>query len=223
MNLGNTLKKAGQVDEAAVALRRVVEIREQVAPGSAELGASYSNLAQTLEATHQLDAALSMYQKGQAILEKTLGVDHPNVAIVHANLCSVYLQQEHWEGALEACEEAIRIFLARVPKHPFIADLYTMEAQAQLGRADLKKAASALEQSLSRCDGKACTSQLEPARSFTRARLSLATSADRPAALALAVRAREGFEKQKAQPEAAQVTAWLQATGLEAKVAKPAP
>lgn len=223
MNLGNTLKKAGQIDAATVALTHVVELREKAAPGSAELGASYSNLAQTLEATHHLDEARSMYQKAQAILEKTLGLDHPNVGIVHANLCSVSLQQKRWDEALAECDRALEIFLARVPKHPFIADLYALEAQAQLAKGDLKKASSALEQSLTRCDAKTCTSQNEPARSFTRAQLLFLTTHDRPGALELASKAREGFVKMKSEPEAAQVTAWLQETGLEAQLAHQAP
>ncbi len=216
MNLGNTLKKAGKIDEAAVALQRVVDVREQTAQGSAELGASYSNLAQTLEANHRLEDALSMYQKALAILEKTLGPEHPNVAIVHANLCNVSLQQRHWDTALAECDRAIGLLFARVPKHPFIADLYVMKAQAQLEQGDLKGSAASVDESAARCDGTACVSQLEPSRSFTRARLAFATAHDRAAALTLATRAREGFEKSKNEPDAAEVTAWLRQTGLEA-------
>jgi tetratricopeptide (TPR) repeat protein/tRNA A-37 threonylcarbamoyl transferase component Bud32 len=216
MNLGNTLKKAGNIEEAATTLRQVVDLREQVAPGSSDLGASYSNLAQTLEATHHLDEALSMYQKSLAILEKTLGPEHPNVAIVHANVCNVYLQQQHFDTALRECDQAIHIFLARVPKHPFIADLYVMEAQAQLAQGDLKQAAASIAESTARCDGTACTTQLEPSRTFTRARLALAQSHDRAGALALGLEARAGFEKMKSTAEAEQVTAWLKETGLDA-------
>lgn len=216
MNLGNTLKKAGKIDEAAVALQQVVDLREQIAPGSSDLGAAYSNLAQTLEANHRLEEARAMYEKALAILEKTLGAEHPNVAIVHANLCNVHLQQQHWDTALTECDRAIALLTARVPKHPFIADLYVMEAQAQLELGDLKKAAASVDESTTRCDGTVCVSQLEPSRSFTRARLTFATSHDRAAALTLATRAREGFEKAKSSTEAAQVTTWLRAAGLEA-------
>lgn len=216
MNLGNTLKKAGKIEDAAVVLRQVVETREQIAPDSAELGASYSNLAQTLESTHHLDDARALYLKGLAILEKTVGPEHPSAAIVHANLCNVSLQQEKWADSLTECGRAIALLLARVPRHPFIADLYAMQAQAQVGQRDWANATASMTESLARCDGTTCQSRLEPLRGFTRARLTLATSNDRAAALALAVTARKGFEKDKSPVEVAQVSAWLRQTGLEA-------
>jgi tetratricopeptide (TPR) repeat protein len=214
MNIANQLKRLGRLDEAAAAHRKVIAVREQQAPDSPDLGASYSNLADVLQEQNKPDEAQALYERALVLLEKTLGPAHPNVAIVSLNLCGLLHEKSQWDAALAHCARSLSIMQAKAPTHPLIADIYSLEAECELNRDNLKAAEQLLAKSLAQCDGVTCKPQYESARLTVQARLMWANTRDRAKTLALVKQAREGFSAGSAHDSAA-LDAWVAKEKLE--------
>ncbi len=213
MNLGNLLKKMGRLQEAEVALQHVQAVLDRETPDAADVGANASNLAEVLRAQGKHDEALAMTVRADALLSKTLGADHPNVALVNLNLCALLSEQDRWDDAFPHCERALAIMQKKAPTHPVIADLLSLEAEIEVQRKHYAKASALLERSAAQCHG-ACKPQFEAERLFLQARVTWASTHDRRKTLLLVAQARE-LSAKNGTGKFDELEAWARSEKLE--------
>ncbi|MCE9580651.1 MAG: serine/threonine-protein kinase [Deltaproteobacteria bacterium] len=122
---GTLLGTIGRYDEAVAALRAAVDVRlalgEHVGAGSGA-GAALNSLGEVLRDTGRLPEARDCFQRALAIMERTLGPDHPDVSAVLNNLGAVLWSEGKIAQARPYLERSLALDEATFgPDHPRIA------------------------------------------------------------------------------------------------------
>ncbi len=86
------------------------------------MGTTLENLAELYRVQGRFDEAEPLYLRALEILEKTLGPEHPEVAVSLNNLAELYRAQGRFEEAAPLYEKALAAAEAALgPDHPDVA------------------------------------------------------------------------------------------------------
>lgn len=123
-NIGLSLYSLGRFEAAEQRFRRVLALRRQVAPDSAEAASAYNNLALALAARDRLDAAARHYATALELRRRVLGDGHPVTTFSLTNLATLLTRMGEWDRAeamyLEALQHRREAFESR---HPAVASV----------------------------------------------------------------------------------------------------
>ncbi|MCL6607288.1 MAG: tetratricopeptide repeat protein [Geminicoccaceae bacterium] len=108
-NLGEVYRRMGRLDRAAELLRRAIRLDEAAGGRGPALATSLNNLGLVLRAQGRLDTAADLYRRALALLENSLGPDHPDTARALNNLAQLELERGDVRNALSLQERAARI------------------------------------------------------------------------------------------------------------------
>jgi Tfp pilus assembly protein PilF len=108
-NLGEVYRRMGRLDRAAELLRRAIRLDEAAGGRGPALATSLNNLGLVLRAQGRLDTAADLYRRALALLENSLGPDHPDTARALTNLAQLELERGDARTALSLQERAARI------------------------------------------------------------------------------------------------------------------
>lgn len=108
-NLGEVYRRMGRLDRASELLRRAIRLDEAAGGRGPALATSLNNLGLVLRAQGRLDAAADLYRRAVALLENSLGPDHPDTARALNNLAQLELESGDPRTALALQERAARI------------------------------------------------------------------------------------------------------------------
>jgi len=132
-NLGEVYRRMGRLDRAAELLRRAIRLDEAAGGRGPALATSLNNLGLVLRAQGRLDTAADLYRRALALLENSLGPDHPDTARALNNLAQLELERGDVRSALSLQERAARI--ARASLGPDHATTEAIEAALARTRA----------------------------------------------------------------------------------------
>jgi tetratricopeptide (TPR) repeat protein len=119
--IGHLLVRTGELNEAEAAYEKI-KILAQSQGNQQWLAIAYGNLGNVHQIRGNFVQAQSLFTLSLAILERTLGPDHPQVAITLNNLAQLYYVQ----GQLAQAEQLYKRSLAILerafgPDHPYVA------------------------------------------------------------------------------------------------------
>jgi tetratricopeptide (TPR) repeat protein len=142
LNLGSTYRAEHRFDEAEIAYRSALEIRERMlAAGDRNIAIAANNLGVLLTDLKRWDEAAPMVERALGIWEKTLGASHPMVAAALNNLGVLYLRLGRFDRAEAYLARAVKIGTAILPaNHPDLA-AYMYSYSIALKKLDRKKEA----------------------------------------------------------------------------------
>ena len=134
LRLGKLMIKVAQFDKAQKAfqimLDRTIDEKEK--------GQIYHHLGMIKNNQGEYTEALSYYEKGIEIFEKTLPANHPDLATSYNNIGLLYNTRGEYSKALSYYEKALEIRLKTLPaNHPDLATSYSRHRQCsitQVGR-----------------------------------------------------------------------------------------
>jgi serine/threonine protein kinase/tetratricopeptide (TPR) repeat protein len=147
---GSLLGVLGRYDEAIAALRAAVAAKVANGDGQAAAGAgaALNALGEVLRDTGRLDEARACFERALAIMERTLGPDHPDVSAVLNNLGAVLWSTGKLDAARPYLARSLALDEATFgPDHPRVAisllnlgGLDNAAGDAAHGRALLERA-----------------------------------------------------------------------------------
>jgi tetratricopeptide (TPR) repeat protein len=143
-NLGAAYSTLGRTDDAYDHHRRALELREATfGPEHPDVAVSLGHLGTAELGRGNLESARELQERGLAIKRVTLPPDHPSIGASATNLGGLLLQMGDSEGGVAVLEDALELYLSNRPKHPTVADILSLLAQAyaNLGRNDQSEAA----------------------------------------------------------------------------------
>lgn len=147
--LGRYLYEQGRFDEAVPVLEEAVRLHEAAGPGTAELAATLSELANSHFYAGQYAAADSLNQRALAIHRVLFGEWHPRVADDLINLGAVRFQRAEYAEAERLYREGLAVIEAWFgPRHYRTGMALTMLGRAQLFREEHAAADATLRQAL---------------------------------------------------------------------------
>jgi tetratricopeptide (TPR) repeat protein/predicted Ser/Thr protein kinase len=138
-NLATSMLSDDRDAEALAAFERALAIHEAAAPDSLLVSAVVTNIGtvHTRQGRHELAAAA--YQRALAIVERSFGPEHPDVAHALLNLAETLVSQGKLAEAHAAMARCLAIWTkAYGPDHPYLA-----YAQLQMARVLLAEGAAA--------------------------------------------------------------------------------
>jgi serine/threonine protein kinase/tetratricopeptide (TPR) repeat protein len=146
MNLAVVLGDQGKTAAAIEQLERVVELRRTLPDASnGELGRALVNLAQMYRNADQLDAANLALREGESLLA-ALGDDHPDRITLLLLRADLELELGNPANARRAASEAKRVADLKAAGTPYLVEIYTIVAKAELGAGDAREAKRLLDQ-----------------------------------------------------------------------------
>ena len=101
INLGLCHQERGRLEDACRLLRRAVDARPDFTPALVNLGIALHLSGEKRNDLGQVDEAVACFQRAIEI--------HPADASAHANLGVACLHQQHFEEAVAACRQALKI------------------------------------------------------------------------------------------------------------------
>ena len=138
-NYGRTLEWQGRVVEAESLYRRAIAIRRAAGDRSTDFGANLSYLGGLLSERGRHAEALPLQQEALALVEATVGADHPYGAFALNDLSITQVELGEHEAALAALDRALAISRDHLGRdHPFTATMLYNRASVlrDLGRSD---------------------------------------------------------------------------------------
>ncbi len=145
-NYGRTLEWQGRLADAESLYRRGIAIRRAVGDRSTDFGANLSYLGGLLSERDRYDEALPLQQEALALVEATVGADHPYAAFALNDLSISQVELGEQEAALASLDRALTISRDHLGSdHPFTATMLYNRASVlrDLGRSDEALAAYA--------------------------------------------------------------------------------
>ena len=148
-NLGASLYRTGRYEEAEQCWREVIEMRERLGMGDAELVTPLSNLATNLARQGKVDEASEQYQRVLEIQRQRFGSDDSALALPLRNLAMLRYNQAELVGAEALVRQALKIELAAFgPVSVGVASARSSLGRILLARGELEQAESELLQAL---------------------------------------------------------------------------
>jgi len=175
-------------------------------PGHPQAGLAHNTLADTYLTLGQLQKANEHAQKAVSIIETALGKDSWILPAVLTTQAEVLLELDKPEEALVAGQRALVIAQKRGTKNDNLVGPLSVVGGALLKSGRPQEAVPLLERCVQLSES--IPAGMATAR-FALAQALMQVGSDRERARSLAVRAREGFLKQKQEARAAKVQAWL--------------
>ena len=158
------------------------------------------------------DLARPRYERALAVLEETLGPDHPTVGLILVGLANVHTFAGAHDLARPLLERAVAIQEAKGSDHRDIARSLERLGEAFLGERRPAQALPLFERALAIYAAHDGARRREAVAQFGAARALVATGGDRKRALALARAAREGLRRKAhavGAVDLAEVERWL--------------
>jgi len=147
--LGRVLEGRGAYDRAIQVLQEAVRLRSAESPGTAELGASLTELANAHFYAGQYDISEALNQRAVALYRTLYGEHHPLVADALINLGAIQFERGNYTEASRYDREALDITRAWYgADHPETASTMNILARALVFEKRLDEAKSMLEQAL---------------------------------------------------------------------------
>lgn len=123
-NIGLSLYSLGRFASAEQRFRRVLDLRLEIEPESAEVASAYNNLALALAAMDQRAEAAGHYATALEIRRSVLGDSHPVTTFSLTNLATLLTQMGEWARAEPMYLEALEYRRATFETgHPAVASV----------------------------------------------------------------------------------------------------
>ncbi len=153
--VGNTLKRAGDLERGAQALADVVELRERELPHDAlGLATALSDLGSLRLAQGQRGAAVALIERSLSLRREALGDFHPLVAQARSNLGNALSRNGRAQEASAQFLEALTIYEATIGRDNRLAGLTINNLGLALQRLDrLDEAEARYREALSVFEG----------------------------------------------------------------------
>ncbi|MEZ4380694.1 MAG: serine/threonine-protein kinase [Nannocystaceae bacterium] len=148
-SLGNVLWKAGRLEasiathEASLASREALLGRDH--PG---LVSALGNLGVALSSVGRLDEAREVWTRAHDLVVRSYSPEHPNAAVLAANLGGLASRAGDYAGAAEHLEEAVRVARVAFGEHPDTALILQNLGNLRRRAGDLEGADAALGEAL---------------------------------------------------------------------------
>ena len=85
------------------------------------LASSFNNIGEVYRNMREYSTALSFYEKGLEICQKTLPPNHPSLAVSFYNIACLFTNMENYSKALSYLQRALDIWQRSLPpNHPHI-------------------------------------------------------------------------------------------------------
>jgi len=124
-NLGNLDLASNNVDDAIVWYNRSARIWKQGGDSTAaNLALTYLCMARYLMLRGELDEALSMTTKSEALFSRTQGNEAGFITYVYYLTGNIHYLAQHWSLSWRSYNECLKIGLATMPIHPLTAAAY---------------------------------------------------------------------------------------------------
>ncbi|HTR38330.1 MAG TPA: serine/threonine-protein kinase [Bryobacteraceae bacterium] len=147
--LGRVLEGRGAYGRAIQVLEDAVRLRSTESPGTADLGASLTELANAHFYAGHYDVSESLNQRAVALYRRLYGEHHPLVADALINLGAIQFERGNYVEAARLDSEALDITRAWYGNdHPETASAMNILARALIFEKRLDEAKSLLEQAL---------------------------------------------------------------------------
>ncbi len=119
---GKMARTLGEYKEAQPWLEKLLQLRQKETTETVELALVQNELANLYRQQGKYEEAEPLYKRSLEIYEKSLGPDHPSVAISLGTLAQLYKQQGKHEEAKPLLTQALDIFETVLGnKHPYVA------------------------------------------------------------------------------------------------------
>jgi tetratricopeptide (TPR) repeat protein len=193
-NMALVLREMGKYDLAAASLQRAVALWEQtLGASSPNVGVVLMNLCTVRQLQGRTDEALAHGRRALAIFEKAEGPEYPGVALTTDALGHTLASRGDMAGARALYARTLAIW--EKLKDPTAAESLTDLAEIHLWKRRPAAALPLLERALAiRTQAEADPAELARTQ-YVLARVLVALERDRPRALDLARRARDGFAR----------------------------
>lgn len=160
-NLGNLETATGNLAESMECFEKAQLISTSTNSSSASLATIYLGIARVYYLQYDFEKARRTVAQAELLIVRQIGADKGFMVHVHYLYGNIELIQKHWEPALRAYDNCLKIALAETPIHPITAAAYYSLACVELemnhpepARAFLEKARTIAElRSPSRDDG----------------------------------------------------------------------
>jgi eukaryotic-like serine/threonine-protein kinase len=147
--LGKVLEGRGAYDQAIQVLDEAVRLRSTESPGTADLAASLTELANTHFYAGHYDLSESLNQRALSLYRQLYGERHPLVADVMINLGAIQFERGNYAEADRWDRQALDITRAWYGKdHPETASAMTILARALIFEIRYDEAVDLLQQAL---------------------------------------------------------------------------
>ncbi|CAF1266407.1 unnamed protein product [Adineta steineri] len=143
--LGDLLLKTGHFDKADELYKTLLE----QASSESDKALYYNNFGYVKYRHGDYEQAIEYYRKALGIWEKTLPVNHPNLAVSYSNIGGVYDSMGEYEKALSFYEKSLAIREKTLPaEHPSLATSYNNLGSIYNNMKEYLKALSFYEKAL---------------------------------------------------------------------------
>ena len=171
-----------------------------------------SDIGNVLEDAGRLDEALAFHERARKGLERVLGPEHPNVALVVYNECEVLNRSGRYSQARNSCLRALDIYHQAGADEAILSYPLTGLGLALLGEEHAGEAIAPLEEAVAVRVERTVRPDLLGESRFSLARALWSRPQERKRALTLAREARDDYAKSTRDPQAvAQIDAWYNA------------
>jgi tetratricopeptide (TPR) repeat protein len=212
-DIGDVYAAQGSDEQALASYRRALAIFEKALPESVEVAVSLEDLGSMLSKKGEHALAVASFARARAILEKTAGKDDQTLAVNHEVLGEDLARAGKHAQAIEAFQLDLAISERAGPTDRSVAPPLVKIGTSRLALGAAREAIKPLQRAVAILQ----THQGDP-RSLAEARFALARALwqvgeDRPQAVALARKARDGFAGAGAagRMDARASSAWLAA------------
>jgi serine/threonine-protein kinase len=183
-------------------------------PDDLEVGLSDLNLGFTLQLAGHLDEALDAFARGEEIITRSVGRDHPTTAHIVYNKADALNAMHRFADALPAFQQALDAWIKAGTDAVTLTYAQTGLGIALIGVGRAEEAIAPLEQALPARLGKDVGDEQRGETRFALARALWSRPAERERARALARDARADYGKVKTgAATVAAIDAWLAAPG----------
>lgn len=146
-NLGVAAAKRGDYVAADRLLKQALEIREALAPGTAEITASLNNLANVARRRGDIDAAEAYLARGEQ-LQSRLAPESADHALILQNLGNLAMERGDLDAAESSYRRALALFEKAEPGGKGVTDCLQNLANVAMLRGELAAAEDLLRRSL---------------------------------------------------------------------------
>jgi eukaryotic-like serine/threonine-protein kinase len=207
----------GEYEEARIVYERVIAIQEKAyGPDHLALASAVNNLANVHYELGNSSEARSLYERALAINEQAYGPEHSSVAGSLENLAWACWKSGELEEGRRLAARALALHEATLgPDHPKVGTSAIIVAEIALAHGRAAESLERLEQVLETFGARDdLPAELLADVRFTLARLlweaPVQRGRDRPRALELAARARDGYGSVQSKPgELERIDAWI--------------
>jgi serine/threonine protein kinase/tetratricopeptide (TPR) repeat protein len=211
-NEGAVFVAEGRYEESVAAEKKALALKEKVlgAADDADVARTLGNIADPLAKLGRFDEALAYNARALEMFERSVGGDHPEVANHLLTRAEMLIAQGRFAEGEAPARRALKIWEREYDaQSPFVGNALVVLGRSYLGqgRADEAVACLKLAYSIAQRAGPGGTQAAETG--FALARAIIQSHGDRRGALALAVRARDTYDRLSDRREADEVQDWL--------------